>query len=122
MSALPTSSSARTLTVASEAIPLFLGRPIMEPVRLSGSEGVNSLFDYELLMKTPDSLNLGASAAADLNIDDFIGKEISCRIQLDGMSSFMPGKTGLAVDHVGEGTREINAIISDAALWGEEAR
>jgi type VI secretion system secreted protein VgrG len=122
MSALPTSSSARTLTVASEAIPLFLGRPIMEPVRLSGSEGVNSLFDYELLMKTPDSLNLGASAAADLNIDDFIGKEISCRIQLDGMGSFMPGKTGLAVDHVGEGTREINAIISDAALWGEEGR
>ncbi|MDM0123470.1 hypothetical protein, partial [Variovorax arabinosiphilus] len=51
---------ARSLSVASAAIPVFLGQPALEPVRLSGHEGLNSLFHYELLLKTPDSLNLGA--------------------------------------------------------------
>ncbi|MDQ0013744.1 type VI secretion system secreted protein VgrG [Variovorax boronicumulans] len=99
------SSSSRTLQIQSPAIPVFLGRPALEPVRLSGREGVNELFEYELLLKTPDSLNLGASGAADFNLDDFIGREISCLIELD------------------EGApREINALITEAAFWGEEGR
>ena len=72
---------------------------------MSGRERVNELFEYELLLKTPDSLDLGASGAADFNLDDFVGREISCLIELD------------------EGApREINALITDAALWGEEGR
>ncbi|MDM0121800.1 hypothetical protein, partial [Variovorax arabinosiphilus] len=51
---------ARTLRVSSPALPVVLGQPALEPVRLSGHEGLNSLFHYELLLKTPDSLNLGA--------------------------------------------------------------
>ena len=112
----------RTLSVESEAIPVFLGAPALEPVRLAGHEGINSLFDYELLLKTPDSLNLGASEAADFDLDAFIGREISCRIQLDGAGSFIPGSIGAALDHIGAGVREINAFITDAALWGEEGR
>ncbi|QSI32697.1 type VI secretion system tip protein VgrG [Variovorax sp. RKNM96] len=97
--------SSRTLQIQSPAIPVFLGRPALEPVRLSGRECVNELFEYELLLKTPDSLNIGASGAADFNLDDFIGREISCFIELD------------------EGApREINALITDAAFWGEEGR
>ena len=114
--------TSHTLTVVSDAIPMFLGAPVMEPVRLSGVEGVSTLFEYELLMKTPDRLNLGASAAADLNLDDLIGTEISCRIQLDGTGSFIPGAVGVASDRLGAGVREINAIISDAEMWGEEGR
>ena len=77
MSAL-SAARARTLEISSAAIPSVLGRPALEPVRLSGREGLNSLFEYELLLKTPDALNLGASQAADFDLDRFIGLEISC--------------------------------------------
>jgi type VI secretion system secreted protein VgrG len=96
----------RTLRVTSPAIPVHLGAPALEPVRLSGHEGLNSLFEYELLLKTPDALNLAASGAADFELDAFIGREISCCIELDGAG----------------GVREINALITAAQLWGEEGR
>lgn len=92
----------RTLQIRSPAIPEFLGRPALEPVRLSGREGLNSLFDYELLLKTPEDLNLGASGAADWNLDSFVGREISCSIQLDGMGEFLPGAVGASVDHLSD--------------------
>ena len=112
----------RTLTVRATAIPLFLGQPALEPVRLSGHEGLNSLFAYELLLKTPDALNLGASGAADFDLDQFISQEIACSIQLDGAGQFLPGAAGASVDHVGAGVRQINALITDACFWGEEGR
>jgi len=90
--------SHHTLTVSSPAIPVFLGAPALEPVRLSGVEGVNSLFEYELLLKTPESLNLGAAGAADWNLDRFIGREISCVIELDGARRLIPGALGAAAD------------------------
>jgi type VI secretion system secreted protein VgrG len=104
MSALDV-ASARTLEISSSAVPLVLGRPALEPVRLSGHEGLNSLFAYELLLKTPDALNLGASQAMDFDLDAFIGREITCSVQLDGT-----------------GVRQISALITDAAVWGEEGR
>lgn len=122
MSAFIAAARARTLAIRSAAIPEFLGRPALEPVRFSGREGVNSLFEYELLLKTPDALNLGASQAADFDLDSFIGREISCSIQLDGMGEFLPGAVGTSVDHLGAGVRRINALITDACLWGEEGR
>ena len=114
--------SPRTLTVAGPAIPLFMGEPALVPVRLSGTEGINGLFEYELLLKTPDALNLGASGAADWDLDAFVGKEVSCRIELDGAGEFLPGATGSSHDHVGIGHREINALVTQAQLWGEEGR
>ena len=115
-------SSTHTLSIQSEAIPLHLGRPALEPVRLSGCEGLNSLFSYELLLKTPDALNLLASNAADWDLDSFIGREISCSIELDGLGHFIAGAVGASVDHIGQGTRQINALITEASLWGEEGR
>ncbi|RYF36967.1 MAG: type VI secretion system tip protein VgrG, partial [Comamonadaceae bacterium] len=115
-------SGGRTLGVSSPAIPLVLGRPALEPVRLSGREGVNGLFEYELLLKTPDALNLGASGAVDFDLDAFIGRELSCVIELDGSGEFLPGAVGQSTDRVGAGTRQINALITDASLWGEEGR
>ncbi|MDH6168804.1 type VI secretion system secreted protein VgrG [Variovorax boronicumulans] len=112
----------RTLTVQSPAIPLALGRPALEPVRLSGREGINSLFEYELLLKTPDALNIGASGAADFDLDSFIGREISCQIELDGSGAFLPGTAGESTDRIGAGVRQINALVTDAAMWGEEGR
>jgi type VI secretion system secreted protein VgrG len=122
MSALIRAAPLRTLEISSTAIPSSMGRPALEPVRLSGHEGVNSLFEYELLLKTPDALNLGASGAADFDLDSFIGREIACSIQLDGAGQFLPGVAGASVDRIGAGMRQINALITDAAMWGEEGR
>ncbi|PZQ57263.1 MAG: type VI secretion system tip protein VgrG, partial [Variovorax paradoxus] len=93
-------ASARTLRIRSDAIPLHLGEPALEPVRLSGREGLNRLFEYELLLKTPDALNLGASGATDFDIDAFIGRELSCLIELDGAGEFLPGAVGASVDRI----------------------
>src|SRR5918993_1533879 len=112
----------QTLTISSAAVPVFLGAPTLEPVRLSGREGLNGLFEYQLLLKTPDALNLGASQAADFNLDDFIGREISCSIQLDGAGAFIAGAVGASAHRVGAGVRQINALIADAAFLGEEGR
>ena len=111
-----------TLDIQSTAIPLVAGRPALEPVRLWGREGLNSLFEYELLLKTPDALNLGASGAKDFDLDGFIGREIACSIQLDGAGQFIAGIVGASIDHVGAGVRQINALITDACLLGEEGR
>ena len=113
-------ASARTLCIRSDAIPLHLGQPALEPVRLLGREGLNHLFEYELLLKTPDALNLGPSGAADFDLDAFIGREINCLIELDGAGEFMPGAIGASVDRIGSGVRKINALITEAALWGEK--
>ncbi|RQO62321.1 type VI secretion system tip protein VgrG, partial [Variovorax sp. KBW07] len=111
-----------TFSITSEAIPLIQGRPAFDPVRLQGREGMNSLFEYELLIKTPDAMNFGASEAADFDLDAFVGREISCLIELDGSGAFAPGSTGASTDHIGAGARQINALITDARMWGEEGR
>ena len=89
----------RTLSVLGPALPLVDGQPALRAVRLSGREGLNALFCYELLLESPDD--------ADLDLDAFIGREIHCRIALDD---------GL------DGVREINALVAEAAFLGEAGR
>lgn len=79
-----------------------MGRPLLEPVRLVGREGVNYLFEYELLVQTPEDFFFDG---VDLNLDEFNGRELSCLIELEG-----------------GGERQINALIAHAAYWGEEGR
>lgn len=116
--------SSHTLRVSSPALPVFAGSPLLHPVRLAGHEGVNSLFEYELILETPDLLVPGArtDACADIDLDAFVGREVHCEIELDGAGSFVPGATGAAVDHIGVGTRHINALIAEAELLGEDGR
>jgi len=111
-----------TLSISSTAIPLFDGIPTLAPVRLAGQEGMNSLFAYDLLLKTPDGLNLGASEAANFDLDALIGREINCMIELDGSGTRSFGAMGSDTDHIGSGVRQINALITDASVWGEEGR
>ncbi|MCR6478227.1 type VI secretion system tip protein VgrG [Variovorax sp. ZS18.2.2] len=112
----------QTLSISSTAISPIQDHPGLEPVRLAGREGMNSLFEYELLLKTPDALNPGADGAADFDLDAFIGREINCTIELDGSGAFVPGATGSGSSHIGSGVRQINALVTDAAIWGEEGR
>ena len=102
-------AQARALSFRCPALEDVVGFSALIPVRLSGSEGVNSLFEYELVLKTPDETSaFGAEVdgAADFDLDRFIGHEMRCAIELDA----------------GDGTREINALVVGAALWGEEGR
>ncbi len=119
---IPLPSSTTTLRVAGAAIPQFMGRSLLHPVRLSGTEGINSLFAYELLLKTPDSLAFSPGTAADFNLDDFVGREVSCEIELDGMGAFEAGAVGASVHAVGSGIRQINALVTGARMLGEEGR
>ncbi|KPV20087.1 type VI secretion protein ImpA [Variovorax paradoxus] len=89
----------RTLSVSGPALPLVDGQPALRAVRLSGREGLDALFCYELLLESPDD--------TDLDLDAFIGREIHCRIALDD---------GL------DGVREINALVTEAAFLGEAGR
>lgn len=113
---------ARTLRVQSEAIPQHLGAPALEIWRIDGRELLNGLFEYVVDLRTPDALNLNAAGAANYNLDDFIGREISVSIELDGAGEFIPGVVGASTDRMGAGVREVNGLITDAQLWGEEGR
>ena len=105
----------RTLSVECDAIPLLLGEPALVPVKLSGREALNGLFEYELLLKTPDARNALVGPAADVELDDFIGRSLNCRIERCGpMDRLGPGTK--------DGVREINALVTSAEVWGEEGR
>ncbi|AMO98825.1 rhs element Vgr family protein [Collimonas arenae] len=114
----------RTLSLKSTAaIPDILGQPALIPVSLKGVETVNDLFTYRLILKTPDDLNHLVEQAANFNLDDFIGHELTVQIELEGMGSFvagMAGDSGLA--NVGAGTREISGLVTDAKLLREQGR
>jgi type VI secretion system secreted protein VgrG len=109
-------------------MPLWLGEPALAPVRLTGREGVDRLFEYELLLKTPEAphewrgLPAASGQAADIDLDAFLGREIACTIELDGRGRFEPGATGDAGDRLGAGRRHIGALVAEAGLWGEEGR
>ncbi|MGJ7581140.1 type VI secretion system Vgr family protein [Variovorax sp. RHLX14] len=82
--------------------------PVWTPVRLSGREGVNSLFSYQLDLKADEaerSFGGVLADAIDVDLDGWVGREIGCCIELDGA-----------------GLREINSIVTEACLWGEEGR
>lgn len=111
-----------TLSVISTAIPSSLAQPVLAPVRLSGREGVNGLFEYELILKTPDALNLGASGAADFDLDGFIGREMTCVIALDGAGERLQGAVGGGHGGIGAGIRQVSGIVTEAAMLGEAGR
>ncbi|WP_157755201.1 contractile injection system protein, VgrG/Pvc8 family [Variovorax boronicumulans] len=104
-----------TLAVTSPALP-----DALEPVRLSGHEGLNALFEYELALKPPDALSF--SQVADIDLDALIGCEISYAIELDDTGEFTAGVVGGNAGGLGADARQINALIAGAQLWGEEGR
>ena len=98
----------QTLEISSPAIPLFLGRPALEPISLSGREAVNSLFEYTLRLQTPEGANLHAMQAADWEVERFARQPMRCSIELDGAGGLLRGTRR------GAGERQINAIVTRA--------
>jgi type VI secretion system secreted protein VgrG len=112
----------RTLSVQSSVIPELMGQPALIPVSLSGTEGVDQLFDYKLILKTPDAQNHLVVQVANFNLDDFIGRELTVMIELEGNGKFMAGAVGGSLGNLGAGVREISDLITDARMLREEAR
>ncbi|WP_211443022.1 type VI secretion system Vgr family protein [Collimonas humicola] len=115
--------SSRTLSVSSSVIPVLMGEPALVAVSMIGTEGVDSLFDYQVILKTPDALNHLISQTADFKTQEWLGQEMSVQIQLEGSGSFVAGQMGMSgMGNVGAGVREINGIIDDARFLRVEGR
>lgn len=107
------SLSTRALRVKGEAIPEWQGQPIFTAVRLEGTEAVNSLFAYRLLLKTLDSNAFSASLAADLKLNEAVGRQMTVQIELEGQGAFIAGAAGRSLDG-NAGTREISGLVTGA--------
>jgi len=112
----------RPLEVLCPAIPMLLGQPVWQALSLSGSEGLDSLFSYQLTLQTLEGMSHHAAGVAEWSLAPFIGADIQCHIQLDGAGHFQPGAAGPATAHIGAGVRQINAIVTRAELIGDDGR
>lgn len=99
-------TSMRTVTVTGNGLPDLMGQPAFVFSRLSGTEQLCELFEYELELKTPDAHHAMFGPAADLDTRALRGQELTVTIQLDGMGTGLGG--GL-----GAGQREITGIVTD---------
>lgn len=104
----------RTLSVASAVLPELLGRPALVASALSGQEHLGRLFDYQLLLSTPDDPRISEAMAAGLDIQALVGSELGVRIELEGAGQFLPGQPGGSAFGVGAGERQINALVTAA--------
>ena len=113
----------RALTVASPAIPQVAGQPALVPIKLEGSEGINSLFEYRLILRSPDALNFMPGSGSNFDLNAFVGLELTCYVELEGQGSFAPGiPGGGGAANQGAGVREISGLITSARFVGEESR
>ncbi len=92
-------------------------------MRLSGVESLNQLFEYQLILQTPDALSLSLDLESNYPVQTWIGKELSCSIELEGTGSFVSGALGMTgFPNAGAGTREISGLVTDARFVGLESR
>jgi len=116
-------SAPRALTVRSPAIPVLAGQPVLVPLKLEGVEGINRLFEYKLILQTPDALNYMGGTASNFDLTSWVGLELTCFMELEGQGSFvvgLPGGSGAA--NQGAGVREISGLITRAQFIGEASR
>lgn len=98
--------SNRTVTVKGASLPQVLGEPVLVFSRLTGTDGLNGLFEYQLELRTPDARNASFGPAADLDKKALEGQELTVEIELDG--------SGMGLDGgVGAGKREITGLVTE---------
>lgn len=107
-------TAARTLSIKSPAIPVVLNQPGLIPVSIKGVEKLNRLFNYSVILKTPDGLTHLGAQAANYDLKKFIGQTMTVEIQLEGSGTYGAGAAGGQFGHVGAGTREISGVITAA--------
>ncbi|ADQ85204.1 type VI secretion system Vgr family protein [Methylovorus sp. MP688] len=110
-------SSRRLLTLQCPALHQILPDGL-EPVRLEGREGINTLFDYQLTVRS----RLG-EVGSDLDFGPLMGQVLTCGISLEGHGQFLPGALGdLGMANQGAGTRYVSGLITDIRHAGEDSR
>lgn len=102
----PSPSPSRTVSVRCAGLPTLMGAPALVFSRLSGTERLCELFEYEVQLKTPDARYAPSGPAANLDTQALRGQELTVAIELDGSGTGPVGRTGV-------GTREITGLITD---------
>ncbi|MFJ4293193.1 type VI secretion system Vgr family protein [Cupriavidus sp. NPDC089707] len=98
--------SPRAVTVKGAGLPTVPGQSALTFCRLTGRDGINTLFAYEIELKTLDNRHAWFGPEANLDLQAMQGKELTVEIELEGTG------TGLA-GNVGAGTREITGIVHE---------
>ncbi|MGF6981343.1 type VI secretion system secreted protein VgrG [Paraburkholderia atlantica] len=80
----------RAVTVSSAAIPRWpaqsadgLTQPALQFMSLEGDESLGKLFEYELLLRTPDDYTVPLAVSANLDLKALLGKEMTVAIDLE---------------------------------------
>jgi len=116
-------NASRTLSAKSPAIPIMMGDPGLIPVSIKGVEQLNRLFQYTVILKTPDHLTHLGAKAANYELKTFIGQPLTVEIQLEGSGTFIAGMVGNSgIGNMGAGTREISGIITAAKVQRQVGR
>jgi type VI secretion system secreted protein VgrG len=124
----------RAVTVSSTAIPRWPGQtadglthPALEFMSLSGSEYLGKLFEYELLLRTPDDYTVPLAVSANIDLKALIGKEMTVTVGLEAPADLSGHNeasqreiTGLivAVEYVRrEGRYNVYRVVLRPWLW-----
>ena len=114
----------RTFALSGPCLPTSSdGSPLLELSGISGEEQLSQIYQYVLQVRTASAAELTTDEAANLNLLELVGQEVTVTVQLDGMGTFVPGMPGRrGASNIGQGTREISGIITEASFVGQPAR
>ena len=119
----------RTLSLSTSAF----SAEVFAPVKLTGREYLNELFEYQLIIKTPDLDNLAfydqfgsKPPAANVDLTSWLGQSITVNIELDGKEVSFSEVNNTIRQYfkktVGKGTRHINGVITSAQYLYDQGR
>lgn len=91
-------------------------QPALVAVSIKGSESLNSLYRYKVILKTPDALiDFGSAANDDLMVMN--GQELTVEIELEDSGDFVAGRPGDSCSgNMGAGVREVSGLITAAKV------
>ena len=119
----------RTLSLSTSAF----SPEVFAPVKLSGKEYLNELFEYQLVIKTPDLeghefyAQYGSkSPAGNVDLTAWLGQSVTVNIELDGKEVTKSDVSRTIRYHyqetVGKGVRHINGVITGAQFLYNQGR
>ncbi len=119
----------RTLSLSTSAF----SPDVFAPVKLTGREYLNKLFDYHLIIKTSDLDNLAfynqfgnKNPAGNVDLTAWLGQSITVNIELDGKEISFSEVNNTFRQYfkktVGKGVRHINGVITSAQYLYDQGR
>ncbi|MBP7566888.1 MAG: phage late control D family protein, partial [Burkholderiaceae bacterium] len=97
------------------------GIPPFEVTSLEGEEAINSLFEYRLVVQTPE--REPGRAPWQIDLAALVGQPLTVRLELEGMGTFEAGAAGASGRAgLGAGAREISGAVSAVRRLGSDTR